>query len=295
LDRLRPARPSRVSRSTEFSFRSFLLLTVMLCLGVGIGIRVFRHSAPDAQNASSPQPYLAPARHSIKRINYPFSIIPYGVHVSEDLRRAMAGNAEIARHFQAFDFRHAKFVVLQKDSCAYVSFRKDGKIAWTQKCVTLHRGELILTDGFYMIRALCGNQVSFTPQAPSEPVDVTLLGPAELPVAPEPAPTEVLAENASQPTAVAEQPIGMPIGPPPALPPVTVAGGPPTFPVVIPPHSGGCCVTAKPHPPGSSHPPAPPTPPTPPRPPVPLPDGGYDAMFLLAAVVIALGFYAKNR
>lgn len=293
MDRLRPERPPRASRPTEFSFRSFLLLTVMLCLGVGIGIRAFRHSAPDAQNTLSPRPYLAPARQSIKRVNYPYSVIPYGVQAPADLRRAMAGNAEIAAHFQAFDFRHAKFTVLQKDACAYVSFRKEGKISWTQKCIMLHRGELILTDGFYMIRALCGNQVSFTPQAPSAPVDVTLLGPAERPATEQAPPTEVLAENISQPTAASEQAIGMPITPPPALPPVTVAGGPPTFPVVIPPHSGsGCCVTAKPHPPGSSHPPAPPTPPSPP---VPVPDGGYAAMFLLAGVVIALGFYAKNR
>ena len=204
----------------------------------------------------------------------------------------MAGNAEIAAHFQAFDFRHAKFTVLQKDACAYVSFRKEGKISWTQKCVMLHRGELILTDGFYMIRALCGNQVSFTPQAPSAPVDVTLLGPAERPAAPSKRRQRKCWQNTVATYCFREQPTAMPVSPPPALPPVTVAGGPPTFPVVIPPHSGGCCATAKPHPPGSSHPPGPPTPPSPP---VPVPDGGYAAMFLLAGVVIALGFYAKNR
>lgn len=294
MDRLQAQGPSRASRLTGFklSFRSFLLLTVMLCIGVGIGLRAFRHPAPGAQNTAPPQQYATPRPHAVKRVNYAYSVIPYGVHAPDDLRLAMTGNAEIARHFQAFDFRHAKFVVLQKDACAYVSFRKDGKINWTQKCITLHRGELILTDGFYMIRALCGNQVSFTPQAPSEPVDVTLLGPAELPAAEAAPPTEVLAEKSSQPTAYSEQSGGTAIGPPPALPPVTVAGGPPTYPVVIPPHSGGCCVTAKPHPPSSSHPPVPPTPPSPP---FPVPDGGYAAMFLLMSVVIAAGLYANNR
>lgn len=295
MDRLQPKGPLLASQLSGFkrSFRSYLLLAVMLCLGVGIGVRAFWRPAPKTEAATSDHSYAPPAPRSIKRVNYPFSVIPYGVHAPEDLRRAMAGNAEIAQHFQAFDFRHAKFVVLQKDACAYVSFRRNGKISWTQKCIMLHRGELILTDGFYMIRALCGNQVSFTPQAPSEPVDVTLLGPAELPVAPESAPTEVLAENASQPATAAEQPIGTPIGPPPALPPVTIAGGPPTFPVVIPPHSGGgCCVTAQPHPP---KPPQPPAPPTPPGPPVPVPDGGYAVMFLLTGAVIAVGIYAKNR
>jgi hypothetical protein len=278
---------------TEVRFYFYMPLTVMLCLGVGIGVLAFWRPAPKTAAVTSDHSFAPPAPHGIKRVNYPFSVIPYGVHAPEDLRRAMAGNAEIAQHFQAFDFRHAKFVVLQRDACAYVSFRRNGKISWTQKCITLHRGELILTDGFYMIRALCGNQVSFTPQAPSEPVDVTLLGPAELPVAPESAPTEVLAENASQPApAAVGQPIGMPITPP-GPPPIVVAGGPPTFPVVIPPHSGGgCCVTAQPHPP---KPPQPPAPPTPPGPPVPVPDGGYAPMFVLACVVIAVGIYAKNR
>ena len=294
MDRLQPEEPTLTPRSRKFSPRPRFLLVVMLCLGFSVGFRAFHSTPPKPEAASAPQRPSPPAKLAIKRVNYPFSVIPYGVHATEDLRRAMAGNAEIAQHFQAFDFHHAKFVVLQKDACAYVSFRRGAKINWTQKCVMLHRGELILTDGFYMIRALCGNQVSFTPQAPSEPVDVTLLGPAELPVAPESARTEVLAENASQSTApVAEQPIGMPIGPPPALPPVTVAGGPPTFPVAIPPHSGGgCCVTAKPRPP---KPPQPPVPPTPPGPPVPVPDGGYAVMFLLTVAVIAVGIYAKNR
>lgn len=293
MDRLQPDRQSRTSYRIrfKFGFRSLLLLAVMLCLGIGIGLHSLKRPLPATQNTAPPQHYSESAHHSLKRVNYPYSVIPYGVQAPGDLRLAMAGNAEIARHFQAFDFRHAKFIVLQKDACAYVSFRKDGKIRWTQKCITLHRGELILTDGFYMIRALCGNQVSFTPQAPSEPVDVTVLGPAEPPPA-EAAPTEVLAESASQPTAAAEQPTGAPVGPPPAVPPVTVAGGPPTFPIVIPPHSGGCCVTPKPHPPG---PPKPPGPPTPPGPPVPVPDGGYAVMFLLAGVVIVFGFYAKSR
>lgn len=294
MDRLRPEEPSTTSLSRKFSQRPRFLLIVMLCLGVGIGLRAFWHPAPRTEAAASAQPHTPLTPDSLKRVNYPFSVIPYGVHAPEDLRLAMAGNSEIAEHFQAFDFRHAKFVVLQKDACAYVSFRRNGRISWTQKCIMLHRGELILTDGFYMIRALCGNQVSFTPQAPSEPVDVSLLGPAEPPADQEAAPTAVEAENASQlPILAAVQPVGAPLTTPLAPPPVIAGGGPPTFPVVIPPHGGGgCCITAQPRPP---KPPQHPAPPTPPGPPVPVPDGGYAAMLLLTGTIIAIGIYAKNR
>jgi len=210
----------------------------------------------------------------------------------EDLQKAMAGNAEIARHFQAFDFRHAKFVVLDKDACAYVSFRKAGKIRWTQRCVMLHRGELILTDGFIMIRALCGNQVSYRPQAPSAPVDISGLGPASPIPNPDALPGEIAPEAAAQPPGGGQQPVGgLPVAPSPGTPPV-IAGGPPTVPIVIPPHGGGgCCVpTSPPH-----HPPGPPKPPGPPGPPVPVPEGSDAAMFLLTGAVIALGLYAKYR
>jgi hypothetical protein len=103
------------------------------------------------------------------------------VQFPEQLQTAVAGDQDLADHFKDFDFSKARFTVLDKDSCAYVSLRKDNKIRWTARCVTLHKGELILTDGRILIRARCGNRISYIPQAPIDPVPVDELDRTELP------------------------------------------------------------------------------------------------------------------
>ncbi len=271
-----------------------IFLAIALIAGIAVGIRVHRGSPSRARilevahNTNSWKPHIA-----VTRINYPYSVIPYGVEAPEELKNAMVSDEAIAKHFQGFDFRHAHFIVLDKDACAYVSFKKDKKIRWTQKCVALHRGEKIYTDGFYMIRALCGNQVSYTPQAPSAPVALSKLGPV---VNPDEMPGAVAPETASQapavPATVAKGSAPPPIGSAPGAPPIVIAGGPPTIPIVIPPGGGGsCCRPSTPH--GPPGPPGPP--PGPPGPPINVPEGSGTGMMLLAVAAIGTAFLAKRR
>jgi hypothetical protein len=160
-----------------------------LWLAAPVVIGVFAW-VPFAKHAPPPVP--TPAAHIVLtsqqqdsppliRPNYRYSLVPYGVEFPEKLQDAVARDQDLADHFKDFDFSKAKFIVLDRDTCAYVSFRKQNKIRWTTQCVMLHKGELILTDGRTMVRARCGNRISYIPQAPFDPVPVDELDRTDAP------------------------------------------------------------------------------------------------------------------
>jgi hypothetical protein len=181
---------------------------------------------------------------SPKRPNYRYSVVPYGVQFPEQLQTALPGDQELADHFKDFDFSKARFTVLDKDTCAYVSLRKNNKIRWTAQCVMLHKGELILTDGRILIRARCGNRISYIPQAPIDPVPVDDLDRTDLP------PTDY--PHIASGLALSKVPPLPPAGPPgaPSGAPPIAAMYPPIGPVIpvggVNPVSGIPCCAARP-------------------------------------------------
>jgi len=102
---------------------------------------------------------------------YPYSVIPGGVRTSQELFAAVRRDSVIAQHYAGFDTRSARLIRLVAARRAYVSYRIAGHIYWTSKKITLHAGEMLLSDGSHLARARCGNRLSEVPgpNSPAEP------------------------------------------------------------------------------------------------------------------------------
>lgn len=127
-------------------------------------------------DAASPPP----AQLLADRPVYPYSVIPGGAHSGRELLEAAQREPVVAAHYAAFAVRNAREIRLADDKRAYVSYRLGNQIYWTKKKVTLHKGEILLTDGEHLARTRCGNRVSETPTeptSPSEPKEIVLNDP----------------------------------------------------------------------------------------------------------------------
>ena len=116
---------------------------------------------------SIPPEILNPPRS--KRDVYPYSLVPGGVRDAKELRDVFEHDPVLASHYRDFDFRRARIIRLLQDKTVYVSYRIAGKIYWTTKRVSLHAGEMLITDGVITIRTRCGNQVSLGPRQEVSP------------------------------------------------------------------------------------------------------------------------------
>jgi hypothetical protein len=125
-----------------------------------------------------------------------YGFILGGVQAVGQFKRALSADAALAAQFPDFVWGNAHFEALKRSECVYIAFRKGDQFAWTNRCKMLYRGELILTDGRYRIRAACANKISFAPQVPTippddpgnsietPPIDVTIPPNTQLPSAP---------------------------------------------------------------------------------------------------------------
>lgn len=125
-------------------------------------------------------------RHSASRPVYPFSLVAGGAYSPADLARAMATSESLRAHYKNFDFKHVRLIRIQNNTPAFVSYRKDGKIFWTNRKLTVHAGELVLADGRYLVRARCANQISFVAQTPVDPTPSDVEARLDVPVMPTP-------------------------------------------------------------------------------------------------------------
>ena len=94
-----------------------------------------------------------------------------GVHSVAQFRDVLAHDPALAAQFPGFDWSKARFETLKQSECAYIAYRRGDEFAWARKCRMIYAGELILTDGQFRIRAVCGNLISNTPMAPTIPMD----------------------------------------------------------------------------------------------------------------------------
>jgi len=169
-----------------------LLLTLVFVVLVGL---VARRTAPlwsswfvkpqvdpqasfwRAGNPSQELAILAAASASVPfattpRIVYPYSVVPGGVHSPEELFELSQHDPAIGRHYEGFDFRHARVIELDEPRLVYLSYRIGNNIFWTHKKVALRKGEKVITDGKMTARTRCANRVSDTAQkaiSPEEP------------------------------------------------------------------------------------------------------------------------------
>jgi hypothetical protein len=100
-----------------------------------------------------------------------YGFIPGGVRTVRRFKRALGADAALAAQFPNFVWGNAHFETLKRSECVYIAYRKGDRFAWTNRCKMLYAGELILTDGKYRIRAVCGNKISAAPQVPTIPPD----------------------------------------------------------------------------------------------------------------------------
>ncbi len=107
------------------------------------------------------------------RPDYPYSVVPGGVEDANELKWVAEHDPVVAAHYAGFDYARAQVVRLTLNRTVHVSYRIGNRIYWTNRRVTLHKGEKVITDGRMTARTRCANRVEETPQqqaaAPVEP------------------------------------------------------------------------------------------------------------------------------
>jgi hypothetical protein len=177
-----------------------------------------------------------------RRIIYPYSVVPGGIHSSAALRQAVARDHVVGAHYSHFNLARIRVARLKTARSAYVSYRIGNKIYWTRRKLKLAKGEEVITDGVHSARTPCGNRISSTPQAPTSiqepppqkfesPLETPIAGlPSEPPVFPyEPIPPVFIPSGSSVPSGFIP-PIPLVILPPGGSNPRT----PPPVPVPVP-------------------------------------------------------------
>jgi hypothetical protein len=185
----------------------FLLVVVLLVILPLSSWVFFPNSPPDlspsaalANSSSLPlywnwvgsSPGAEPAEKQPRPV-YPYSVIPGGVQNKQELQTALRNDAVVALHYAGFRTQSVQLLRLKTARQVYVSYRIGDRIYWTNKKITLHAGEMLLTDGNHLARTRCGNRIADTPLGPgwpSEPPIETLDRPG-VPHSPEAAPVEL--------------------------------------------------------------------------------------------------------
>ncbi|MDR3764887.1 MAG: hypothetical protein P4M01_12415 [Acidobacteriota bacterium] len=133
------------------------LVPILLILGTaGIFVWDIYHSVYLQPIKYAPPP---PPTFRAARMQFPFSLIPGGVYEPKELTASMEKDTLLREHYKDVKLESLVAVRTSSPMLAYVSFRKDGAIHWTQHLVHIPAGELVLTDGKNMIRARCGNRI----------------------------------------------------------------------------------------------------------------------------------------
>ena len=129
----------------------------------------------------APSPLVHNTDHSV----YPYSVIPGGAHSGRELIEGAQREPVVAAHYREFAIGKVRVIRLAQDKRAYVSYRLGNQIYWSKKKVTLHKGEILLSDGEHLARTRCGNRLSEVPAeptSPSEPRESVLNDPLPPPI-----------------------------------------------------------------------------------------------------------------
>jgi PEP-CTERM motif len=91
---------------------------------------------------------------------YPYSVIPGGAYSAQELRNAIERDPVVAHHYADFDLAKVRIIRLDSNRNEYVSYRMGDHIFWTNRKLSLHKGEEVITDGTHLARTRCGNRLS---------------------------------------------------------------------------------------------------------------------------------------
>jgi hypothetical protein len=266
------------------------ILAAPLVLLVTVGAFFFRSSSKSAgtsQFSSSPATWQESQSQSaevaapqlVTRPVFPYSIVPGGVRDAKELRSAADSDPVVAEHYSGFRIARAHSVQLRQPLLMYVSYRRDNRVYWTRKPMTIPAGETLLTDGENFARTRCANRLSpvaAKPLAATEPASEQLNEPTFIPpllanllpgeeIGFFPGTGAQLVPPSGTPQGVAPPPPGSQT--PPVLPPILFPGGPPISPNT----------------------------PVPPPPPVNTPEPGTFALLLAGIATAVLTFVLRRR
>ena len=108
-------------------------------------------------------------------------MIPGGAYSAEELRNAIEHDPAVAHHYAGFDLAKVRIIRLDSDRMEYVSYRLGDRVFWTNRKLSLHKGEEVITDGTHLARTRCGNQLSdnaVKPTSAAQPSPEALNSPA---------------------------------------------------------------------------------------------------------------------
>ena len=82
-----------------------------------------------------------------KRVVYPYSVIPGGIHSIQELKNAIAKDSVVSAHYATFRLAHARIIRLDRERSMHVSYRLGDQVYWTKRELKLAKGETLVTDG----------------------------------------------------------------------------------------------------------------------------------------------------
>jgi hypothetical protein len=241
-------------RSIQFRRRAIRLTAIVLFLAVvtafcsfewqrhhGAGSAMSGISAGPNPSGLTPQEALSALvpREKPRKVVYPYSIIPGGVHSVAELKAAMAKDPVVSAQYAAFKIEYARIMRLDRDRKMHVNYRRGDDVYWTQREVSLSKGEMLITDGSRTALLRCGNLISddiAEPANADEPTEAELFTPVPIafspgdPVSDDRFPEFQLAENPNAPPSVTNiSPIGG------STPTIVLPSGPLPYPHENPP------------------------------------------------------------
>lgn len=180
---IRRAKPHKTNRTNTRAAGLVLVLIALLTLPFWKFFRtsqgkIPQSTAPVSDSSSLPffwsnTDFPTPLDASSIRPVYPYSVIPHGVESAQELRDAIHHDPVVSAHYSDFRVRAARRIRLAGDHRFFVSYRIGNQIYWTNKKITLHSGEKLLSDGEHFARARCGNRLSEAPATPTSPSEPT--------------------------------------------------------------------------------------------------------------------------
>jgi PEP-CTERM motif len=174
-------RRTRRHRRNRLLRRGFFLFTVALFAAAlsAVAVRYLSPSLfPSSSSLTAPPRQAEDTRTRLLQTNeeqafrpkagarlvYPYSVVPGGIENARELKWVAEHDPVVAAHYAGFDYDHARVVRLVLARTAYVSYRIGGRVYWTRRRVTLHKGEKVITDGRMTARARCANRIEEVPR-----------------------------------------------------------------------------------------------------------------------------------
>lgn len=169
-----------------------ILLLVLLSIFVGFfayeltkGPSTHQHPdvTPDSMKQQSTE--VSPR----KPLVYPLSLIPGGFQSLDQFQQTVKTDPVLNVLYHSFDFKSAKCATFGEPVPTYITFKRDGKIFWGKRPITLPEGTTYCTDGHQTVLMRCGNLISRTipEQQATEDIEPALLEAPQSPDLPSPA------------------------------------------------------------------------------------------------------------